>query len=329
MRIFNWGIIGPGKIARKFADDLRLLPNARLHAVASTSLDRAQEFAAHYGAQYAFDSHDAMADCPDLDVVYVATPHILHCGNTLSCLEKGIPVLCEKPFSMNMAQTQAMIDTARRHNVFLMEALWTFFIPGVAEALAMVQRGDIGAVHTVEADFGFITPFDAQSRLFAKELGGGTLLDIGIYPVLLALDLFGKPTPDNILAVATKAPTGVDDSCAATFHYPAEKRLARIYSTVRATTPVEAVLYGEHASIRLHSRWHHAQKLTLSTYGREQTHQTFDIPFTGWGYHFEAAHVMECLEKGLTESPRVPLQFTADLTETLDAMLKKIDLQYS
>ena len=328
MRTYNWGIIGPGKIARKFAADLKLLPNARLHAVASTSLERANAFAAEYGAPHAFGRYEDIVQCPDLDIVYVATPHILHGENTLLCLENGIPVLCEKPFAMNSAEARRMVSASRKNRAFLMEALWTRFIPAVNHAFELVEKGEIGEVHTVKSDFGYCMPFDPNSRVFNKALGGGSLLDIGIYPALLALFLFGKPAEEDILAAATFTQTEVDESCAFTFQYPGN-RLALGHSTVAANTPVEAWLYGREGTIYLHPRWHHTDRLTVSKYeGRTENKRDLHIPYEGWGYSFEAAHVMQCLENEMLESDKVPLDFTLDLVETLDAVRERVGLIY-
>jgi predicted dehydrogenase len=324
----NWGIIGLGKIARQFADDLRLLPNARLHAVASTSKERADAFATEFGAAHAFGRYEDMVHCPDLDVVYVATPHPFHCENTLLCLENGLPVLCEKPFAMNMAEARRMVAAARRNRVFLMEALWTRFIPAMETAIKLVEQGEIGELHTIRSDFGFKMPFDPNSRLYKKSLGGGSLLDLGIYPALLALTFFGKPEAENISAAATFTPTDVDESCAFIFQYAAG-RLALGHSTVAANTSLGAHLYGTEGTIFLHPRWHHTQKLGISRYdGRQETTRELEIPYVGRGYSYEAAHVMECLEKGMFESEILPLEFTLDLVETLDTIREKVGLVY-
>ena len=328
MRTYNWGIIGPGKIARKFADDLKRLPNARIHAVASTSAERAAAFAAEYQVEHFFNRYEDIVHCPGLDIVYIATPHMLHCENALICLEHGLPVLCEKPFAMNSAEARRMVSAARKNRVFLMEALWTRFIPAVNHAIELVEQGEIGAVHTVKSDFGFKMPFDPAHRIFNKALGGGSLLDIGIYPALLSLLLFGKPAEENILAAATFTQTGVDESCAFTFQYPGN-RLALGHSTVAATLPVEAWLFGTEGTIYLHPRWHHTDRLTVSRYeDRHENKRDLHIPYEGWGYSFEAAHVMQCLENEMLESDKLPLDFTLDLVETLDAVRGKVGLEY-
>ncbi|MBV6443262.1 MAG: gfo/Idh/MocA family oxidoreductase [Haliscomenobacteraceae bacterium CHB4] len=328
MRTYNWGIIGASKIARKFADDLKRLSNARLHAVASTSADRAAAFAAEYGAAHSFGRYEDMVHCPDLDIVYVATPHVLHCENTLFCLEHGIPVLCEKPFAMNSAEAHRMVAAARKNRVFLMEALWTRFIPAVSQVFELIEAGEIGMVHTVKSDFGFRMPFDPSHRIFNKALGGGSLLDIGIYPALLSLLTFGKPDAKDILAAATFTQTGVDESCAFSFRYPGN-RLAIGHSTVAATTPVEAWLFGTEGTIYLHPRWHHTERLTVSRYeGRGEIKHDLQFPYEGWGYAFEAAHVMQCLENEMLESDKLPLDLTLNLVETLDDIRAKVGLEY-
>jgi len=324
----NWGIIGLGKVARQFADDLRLLPNARLHAVASTSAERAAAFAAEFGAVHAFGRYEDMVLCPDLDVVYVATPHPFHCENTLLCLENGLPVLCEKPFAMNMDEARRMVAAARRNRVFLMEALWTRFIPAIEQVFQRVENGEIGTLHTIKADLGFKMPFDPQSRVYKKSLGAGSLLDLGIYPALLAVSLFGKPEPENICAAATFTNTDVDESCVFSFQYPAG-RLAIGHSTIAANTSLGAHLYGTEGTIFLHPRWHHTQKLTISRYdGRQESFRDLEIPYVGRGYSYEAAHVMQCLDNELLESEIVPLELSLDLVETLETIRGKVGLVY-
>lgn len=328
MKTYNWGIIGMGRIARKFADDLKLLPNARLHAVASTSLERAEAFAGEYGAAHAYGRYEDIIHCPDLDVVYVATPHVLHCENTLLCLENGIPVLCEKPFAMNAVQARRMVEAARKNRVFLMEALWSLFIPGVRKAFDLVSQGEIGELHTIKADLGFFMPFDPDSRVYNKTLGAGALLDLGIYPTMLSLAMFGQPAREDIYAMATFTQTDVDESCAFMFRYP-NKRMMLGHCTISANTSLTAALYGTEGSILLHPRWHHTPKLTVSRYeGRTEHKHDIDLPYEGHGYHYEAAHVMECLEKAMLESDIASLELTLGLTETLDAVREEIGLEY-
>jgi predicted dehydrogenase len=327
-KTFNWGIIGMGRIARKFASDLAFIPNARLHAVASTSHERAENFGKEFGAQHFYGTYEGILNCPDLDAVYIATPHVSHFENTIMCLERKIPVMCEKPMAMNYGEVRQMTNAARRNRTFLMEAIWTRFIPAVDHALQLVEDGAIGEVHTVQSDFGFHAPFDPQWRLFKKSLGGGSLLDIGIYPVLLSQLVLGKPNQEDIMATATFTTTDVDESCAMIFTFP-YKKMSMSHCTVAADTSIEACIHGSKGSIKLHNRWHHAHKLTISDYNFHPTEKrVIEMPYEGFGYHFETAHVMECILAGKIESHKIPHSFSEDLAATLDAVREKIGLEY-
>lgn len=319
-RPINWAILGLGRIAHKFADDLRLAPGARLHAVASNSYERAREFAANYGAPQAFGSYEELLECPGIDIVYVATPHVGHYDATLRCLEKGLAVLCEKPLAMNARQVGAMVEAARSRKVFLMEAMWMRFIPAVAEVLERVGRGELGQLQLVTANFGFRSNFEPEARLFNKALGGGALLDIGIYPLALALLLQGRPTA--VQASAIMGPTGVDETTAFTLRF-GDDRMALGHATLMAHTPTDAHLYGSAGEIHLHPRFHHTSRVSFS-----QSPTDLERPYEGWGYHFEAVHVMDCLRAGRTESPLLPLDFSLVLMETLDAIRAEIGLHY-
>lgn len=322
-RIFNWGIVGPGKIAHKFARDLQVLPNARIHAVASRSQERAAAFAGQYDAPHAYGSYEALAACPDLDVVYIATPHAFHHANTLLFLRAGIPVLCEKPFAMNTAQVQEMIETARTRKVFLMEAMWTRYIPTVIKALELIEQGQLGEVLSVKADFGFRGDPHPEGRLYNPALGGGSLLDIGIYPVFLALLLLGRPPV--IRAAAHLGPTGVDEEIGILFQYP-NGQLAHLHSSIRSRTKTEAFIYGETGTLHLHTRWHEPSTMTLLR--EDQRPQEFRFDYLGKGYYLEAEAVMRHLAEGKKESDLVPLDFSLDLIQTLDAIRREAGIRY-
>lgn len=319
----NWGIIGPGRIAHKFAKDLAQLPNARLFAVASRSLDRAQEFARQYDAPHAFGNYEEIVNCEGLDVVYVATPHTGHYEHTLLCLRNRIPVLCEKPMAVAPWQVQQMIQTAREHDTFLMEAIWTRFIPTHLKMWELIEQDVIGKVLTVKADFGFKPDFDPHSRLFSRELAGGSLLDIGIYPVFLAMNLLGKP--DEIQAIAHLGATGVDEEVGMLFKY-LSGQMAHLHSTIRMETKSEAYIYGEKGTIYLHSRWHEPSSMSLLLPG--QAPQYFNFDYGVIGYSYEAEEVMRCLRAGKQESEALPLSFSANLMEVLFTIRQQIGLHY-
>ncbi len=246
MKQYNWGIIGPGKIAGKFAAALLLAGNACLKAVASTNITRARDFAATHGADRIYDSYEQLAADPAIDAVYIATPHGFHAEHTLLCLQNGKAVLCEKPMALNAAQVGEMIAASRRHNAFLMEAMWTRFLPLIQQTTDIIAAGKIGQVKYVRADFGFLAPFEPASRLYDLRLGGGSLLDIGIYPLFLCLYLLGKP--DKIRAAGHLAPTGSDETCHALLAYK-DGRSAVISSTLACPTSLTAEIAGTIGSI--------------------------------------------------------------------------------
>ena len=323
MRTFNWAILGPGHIAHKFAESLALLPNARLHAVASRSLPKAQEFAAKFGASHAVGSYEELLTVPDIDVVYIATPHSEHHAHTLLCLRGGLPVLCEKAFALNARQSQEMISTAREKGVFLMEAFWTRFFPAINKALELVAAGTIGEVKHLAADFGFVAPYVPEGRLFNPALAGGSLLDIGVYPLFISKLFLGEP--QDIKAVSVPAGTGVDLTCAMVLSY-ASGATASLFSTITAQTDNQCILYGSKGQLHLTGRFHAASGITLHLTGEEP--QVIPCEKQGYGYHYEAQHVQECLEQGLTESPLLPLQFSQELMQLMDTIQQQIGLRY-
>lgn len=328
MNTFNWGIIGPGKIAHQFAQDITQMDNARISAVASRSEERATAFAKQYGAPYAYGSYEALLECPELDAVYIATPHSHHYKHTLLCLNAGVPVLCEKAFALNHRQAQEMVATARREGVFLMEALWTRFLPTTQKILELIRSDTVGRIHAVKADFGFKAHFDPESRLFNPELAGGALLDIGLYPVFLAYLILGNP--DQVLAAARIGPTGVDEELGIIMQYAdgdsPSARMAHLHATLRANTKTEAFLYGEKGTIHWHTRWHEPSNFSLiGEDGRPHNH------YFEWqtnGYSYEAQEVMRCIADGKTESELWPLDRSLELMGILDRIRVEIGLQY-
>ncbi|MEM9920038.1 MAG: Gfo/Idh/MocA family oxidoreductase [Bacteroidota bacterium] len=322
-KVFNWGIVGLGKIANKFAQDLRVVKDARLFAVASRSFEKAERFAELYHAPHAFGSYEALADCPGLDAVYIASPHIGHCAHSLLFLKKGVPVLCEKPFAMNASEVNQMVREARLQNTFLMEAMWTRFMPTIKQALEWIEAGEIGEVKSVRADFGFNAPFNPESRLFNQNLGGGSLLDVGIYPVFLSLLIFGKPS--QIEATASIGSSNIDESCGILLKYP-EGQMALLHSSIVAKTATEAFIHGEKGSIHIHTRWHEPTSVSLQVEGREPKDVFFN--YKGLGYYLEIEEVQRCLAAGRRQSATLPLSFSIDLIELLDAIRLKAGIFY-
>jgi len=306
------------------AQDLTNIPNAEIYAVGSRSLDRAKSFADTYKIPNAFGSYQELATCAELDVIYIATPHDGHYENTLMCLGNKKAVLCEKPLAINGRQVRQMIEESQRQEVFLMEAIWTRFLPQTQYVLNLIRQGTIGTVHSVKADFGFPAPYDPDGRLFNPELGGGALLDIGIYPLFLTLLILGKPT--DIKASGVMAPTGVDVEHGILLTYGSGK-CANLHATLRNLTRSEAFIYGTEGYIQIHTRWHEPPG-SVTLVRREERPVVKDFPDTTNGYSHEALEVMDCLQQGKIESDLLPHQFSRDLMELLDAVRVRMGLLY-
>jgi predicted dehydrogenase len=320
----RWGILGPGKIANKFATGLQAAPGAELIAVGSRDLARAEAFADTYGAPKRHGSYEALAADPDVDVIYVATPHPRHMEATLLCLDHGKAVLCEKPFAMNAAQAERMVASAREKRLFLMEAMWTRFRPAIRKAVELVDGGAIGTPELLQVAVGWGSAFDPESRLFKKELGGGILLDGGIYPLSLASHFLGEP--EDVVSLAHMAPTGVDDQAGVVLRY-ASGAMASIVFSARVTPHAIATLVGTEGRIEIHEDWHKPEGFTLRRNGGST--EVFDFTLTeGNGYQYEAMHVMACLREGRTESDIMPLDETLTLMRTLDAIRAQWGLHY-
>ncbi|MDG1731597.1 MAG: Gfo/Idh/MocA family oxidoreductase [Thalassotalea sp.] len=321
-RSIRWGILGLGNIANKFAADLVRVQGAELYAVASRSQQKADEFSNKYLASIAYNSYESLIKDPNVDAIYIATPHALHKENTLLCLAHGKAVLCEKPFAMNSAEVELMITKAQQNKVLLMEALWTFFLPHYQFALNELANERYGKVLKLEADFGFTREFNNDSRLFNKELGGGSLLDIGIYPIFAALSVFGKP--EHIKAGASFFDNGADSSCTMEFKY-ANGVSAHLNSTLLATTPTQATFTCERAIIKLNGPFHAPTNITIIAGEKEQVIE-FDYKTNGYSYEIE--HFNDLLRQGKTESDIMSFEFSKTLIQTLDEVRSIIGLDY-
>jgi len=327
MKTIRWGILGAGRIARKFASDLKLVEDAELIAIGSRSQQSADDFGDEFGLKYRHNSYEALVSNPEVDVIYIATPHNLHCENTLLCLEQRKAVLCEKPFAMNARQTQIMIDKAREKNVFLMEALWTKFHPHYLKTIDMVKGGLLGDIRSVLINFGFKPVPPVPARLFDPALGGGTVMDIGIYNVFMAMSVLGKP--DTIEASMTPAPTGVDEQCAILFKYN-NGAIAQLFSTFSANLATEADIAGTDGRIHLTSRFYEPSA-TVEYYAKyPDSRQVIPVEKeAGFGYQYEARHVNDCLKRGLAESDVLTFADTLLLMETLDKIREIAGIRYA
>jgi predicted dehydrogenase len=321
-KTIRWGILGLGGIAEKFAIGLEHVPGAKLHAVGSRSIEKAKLFAERFKAQHYFGTYEELASDPEVDIIYIATPHVLHCENTLMCLDKGKAVLCEKPFAMNEKQVLQMIAKAEEKKLFLMEALWTRFLPTITKTLELINEGAIGEIVHIKSDFGMRAPYHPEKRLFNIELGGGSLLDIGIYPVFIALLLLGKP--DEIAAKAAIGKTGVDENLSMIFKYNSGQ-IATLYSTLLASTPVETEIYGTKGTIKINRMWHIPTSLTLITEGEKKQ---IEFDYRSNGYDIEAEEATKCLLEGKTEHPYMTHKFSLQLIKLLDNIRETAGIKY-
>lgn len=320
--VFRWGIIGPGSIAHKFATGLRALDDAQIVAVGSRSQDRADAFADTYDVPNRHASYEALAEDPEVDAVYVATPHPFHKENSILCLKAGKPVLCEKPFTINQYEAREVIEVARSEGVFLMEAMWTRFLPITKQVKAWVTDGAIGEVRMLYADFGFRARLNPKGRLFDLALGGGGLLDIGIYPISYASMIFGTQ-PATISSQAHIGETGVDEQAAMVFSYD-QGQLALISCGVRVKTPHEAKILGTDGMITVPQFWN-GRTAILSAGGKEEV---ITLECTGNGYECEAAEVAHCVREGKLESDLMSHDDTLANMQTLDAIREQWGLKY-
>ena len=321
-KTIRWGIIGLGNIANKFATDLLTVDGAELYTVASRSQEKADAFALKFKANKAYGSYESFVKDPNIDAVYIATPHALHKENTLLCLEHGIPVLCEKPFAMNAEEVEEMISKAKEKKVLLMEALWTYFLPNYQFVLETLKNNAFGKVLKLEADFGFYREFNDDARLFKKSLGGGSLLDIGIYPIFAALSTLG--IPEEIKASATYFHNGADSSCNMEFDYGNNVK-AFLRSTLLEKTPTEAVFHCEKGIIKINDGFFSPSTVSLISNGKTEIK---DFNYKTIGYNYETIHFNELIRAGKTESDIMTFEFSRKLISLLDNIRNHINLHY-
>ena len=319
----HWGILSTGRIAGILAEALAYLPDAELTAVGSRSAGAAQAFGEKYHVPHRHASYEALAADPDVEVIYVATPHNLHYENAMLCLEHGKAVLCEKPFTLNAPQAAGLIAAARQKKLFLMEAMWTRYIPAIVKVRQMVAAGSIGEVRMVTADLGFHAKFDPQGRLFNPQLAGGALLDVGCYVVSFASMLLG--TPRQATGVAHLGKSGVDEQTGILLGYD-DGRLAVLSCAVSTSTPMEGYVLASKGSLHLHAPFHASKRLTFKNADGKQ--RVINCPYKGNGYNYEAAEVMACLRQGKLESAVMPLDESLAIMRTLDQLRAQIGLRY-
>jgi predicted dehydrogenase len=326
MQDITWGIIGCGWIANMFASSLKALETGTLVAGASRTPGRAQEFAEKHGLDKAYSDYESLVQNPDIDIIYVATTHNFHYEGVKLCLENGKNVLCEKPFMMNMKQATELVDLARSKKLFLMEALWTRFLPSMLKLQELLAEGAIGEVQTVYANFSVGPNFEPEHRMRNKALAGGAVLDLGIYPISMADIVFGE-APERILSFVSMDPvTDVDELSHYFFEYKSGQK-AILTSGYSQNAPIEARVCGSKGYIQI-PMFLGAKELQIYKMG-EKTPEILEFPYgDGENFKYEIAHAMECLADGKTESDVMPLSKTLETTQTMDTLRAQWGLTY-
>lgn len=318
----RWGIVGPGKIARKFTADVLLFKNAEVTSVASRNFERAKEFAKEFVVSNAFGSYAELFNSDNVDIVYIATPHRFHKELAIQAMRSGKHVLCEKPIGINPTEVAEMIAVARAENVFLMEGLWSRFNPSIQKTKELVNKGEVGQVSYVHADFGFYALDRPQeSRLLNPELASGSLLDIGIYPVFLSYLLLG--IPKKVHAHANFIKNGTEIQTSMLFKY--DQALSVLYSGLTGETKMEAEISGSKGEIFIHPRWHEATGITVK---KENESIDIDLPVEGNGFVYEIQEVHNCLKKNKVESNLWSLTNSLELSKLLFEIRSQIGANF-
>ncbi len=322
MKKFGWGFIGAGAIANRFMAGLMQVPDAYLAAVSSRTYERAERFAGKYNAKVYKSTEELIAD-EDADIVYVATPHTVHRENTLMAIEMGKPVLCEKPMAPNAKMVTEMVQAARKKRVYLMEAMWTRFFPAMKKVREWLDEGRIGKVQFVTADFGYYEEEDPSKIIFDPNTAGGSLLDVGIYPIAFAFMVFGKK-PNRITGLADMASTGVDAAMGCTLGFEGGG-LALLYSAMNAETPQVAEIIGQKGRIVIPQFWSPRE---AHLYIGGELIESFKGDHEGEGYQFEIAAVQEDIRNGRLENELMPLHESIAIAEVMDELRSQWGLVY-
>ncbi len=320
---YRWGILGAGRIAEKFCSAISVVQGSEVYAVASRDLQKAKDYAAKYGATKFYDSYDDLANDKNIDIIYIATPHAFHHEQAILCLNNGKPVLCEKPMSLSYKQTAEMIAVAKEKKLFLMEGMWSRFMPSIEKILSLNKEDIIGKPQYLSADFGFTAPYDIEGRLFNKSLGGGSVLDIGVYAIFLATLIFGEPSV--IKTVSKLSKTGVDEYANMVLQY-AGGETAHLLTSIIFHTPLEAEIIGTKGRIKIKNPWYKSTELTV--YLLEVEPQHFSMPHESNGFEHEIKEVMHCLDNGVLQSAKMTHDFSLSISKIMDEVLRQAGVNY-
>jgi predicted dehydrogenase len=313
---YRWGILGAGRIAEKFCTALNFVEGASVYAVASRDGENAKAYATKFKATKFYDKYEDLMQDENVDIIYIATPHAFHFEQTMACVKKAKHVLCEKPMALSYRQTVAMIEAAKENKVFLMEGMWTACMPFIEKIKKLIDDDVIGKLQYVSADFGFNAPVDLEGRLYNKSLGGGSMMDVGIYPLFFVTLLLGEPSLAK--AVYKLSATGVDEYMNVVLQYP-DGKTASLLSSIYFNTAVEAEIIGTKGRIKIENPWFKATD--ISVYLADESVQKFSMPHLSNGFEYEIMEVMNCLDKGLLESEKMPHQLTLLISKIMENIL--------
>ena len=319
MKTYRWGILGAGRIADKFCEALNFTEGSEVFAVASRDANNAKAFAQKHNAKKYYTNYNDLITDADVDVIYIATPHAFHYQQTLLCLQHNKPVLCEKPLSLNYKLSADMVAVAAAQQTFLMEGLWTRFMPFTEKILQLIANDVIGTPQCIHADFGFAAPFEPTGRMYNKALGGGSVLDIGVYPIFLATLILGEPSA--IKAFVTISKTGVDETANILLQYP-NGATAQLLSTIAFDTPIEAEIIGTKGRIKIDAPWFKATDFSVILI--DGSVKKISMPHQLNGFEHEIKEVMYCLNNGLLQSAKMPHQLTLQISKIMDAVLAEM-----
>ena len=320
---YKWGILAPGKMAAKFTKGLRILDNVELYAVGSRDKSRAEQFASDHGFKKFYGSYEELTDDKEVNVIYIASPHSYHFEHTIMCLKNKKPVICEKAFALNSTEVKEMINEAEKQKVFLMEALWPPFQPIYRKTKEILLGGEPGKIIHLNSRFSFQAPYDPADRKFNMKLGGGSLLDIGIYPVIDALYFMGVPS--DVIAKASFTETGSEDTISIVLSYD-DGHMATLYSSFRTAGGIGCDILCENGNLLFSRGRDMSQRLNVVLNGKEN--KEYSLLPDGMGYQYEANEVMKCLDEGKLQSDIVPLSFSLNLMNTLDRIRQAAGIMF-
>lgn len=319
-KTYNWGIMGAGFIANKVFPGFAHAEGAKVLAVGANTPGKAKQFAGKWNIERIYESYEELVKDPDIDIVYITTVNSLHKENAILAMEHGKHVLCEKPFAMNEKEAQEMVNCAKENKVFLMEAMWTRFLPAVKKVKELIAAGEVGTINNVVSSFCFDSPYDPKHRLYNPNLGGGSLMDVGIYPLSFASFIYGA-VPEEYFGYANLK-NGVDarDNVILRFE---NGGMSYFSCALDTEAPSDAVIYGSKGSITI-PLFYAASEFEITDYETKKTTK-YEYPVDGWGYQFEIEEVMKCIAQGKLESDVMPLEETIEFMRIMDELRKSWD----